>query len=47
MVGGYSEIPGLMKERFDGLIDEVVFNAEGPGGAHDAVLKKVIGGLHG
>ena len=47
LVGGYSEIPGLMKERFDGLIDEVVFNAEGPGGAHDAVLKKVIGGLHG
>ena len=47
MVGGYSEIPGLMKERFDGLVDEVVFNAGGPGAANDAELRNTIEGLQG
>ena len=45
LVGGYSEIPGLMKERFDGLLDEVVFNAGGPGGPDDDELRKTIAGL--
>ena len=47
MVGGYSEIPALMKERFGGLLDEVVFNAGGPGGAHEGEVRKVIQGLQG
>ena len=47
VVGGYGEIPGLMKERFDGLIDEVVFNAGGPGTSDAAELQKVIEGLQG
>ena len=47
MVGGYSEIPGLMKQRFDGLVDEVVFNAGGPGTANPSELRKVIAGLQG
>ena len=47
VVGGYGEIPGLMKERFDGLIDEVVFNAGGPRTSDAAELQKVIEGLQG
>jgi len=42
VVGGYSEIPGLMKERFDGLLDEVVLNAIGPGSQDGAEVKKAI-----
>ena len=42
VVGGYSEIPGLMKERFDGLLDEVVLNAIGPGSQDEAEVKKAI-----
>ena len=45
VVGGYSKIPGLMKERFDGLLDEVVFNAGGPGSADKAEIRKAIEGL--
>ena len=45
IVGGYSEIPALMKERFDGQLDEVVFNAGGPGGPDETEIKKVIEGL--
>ena len=45
LVGGYSEIPDLMKERLGGLVDEVVFNAGGPGSGHDAEIRKVIKGL--
>ena len=47
IVGGYSEIPGLMKERFGGLLHEVVFNAGGPGTADEAEVRKVIEGLQG
>ncbi len=47
VVGGYGEIPGLMKERFDGLIDEVVFNAGGPGTSDAVELQKMIEGLQG
>ena len=47
MVGGYSEIPGLMKQRYDGLVDEVVFNAGGPGAVDDVELRNVIEGLQG
>ena len=47
LVGGYSEIPSLMKQRFDGLLNEVVFNAGGPGTADEAELRKVIEGLQG
>jgi alkanesulfonate monooxygenase SsuD/methylene tetrahydromethanopterin reductase-like flavin-dependent oxidoreductase (luciferase family) len=47
VVGGYSEIPGLMKERFDGMLDEVVFNAGGPGGSDEAEIRKVVEGLQG
>ena len=47
LVGGYSEIPSLMKARFDGLLNEVVFNAGGPGTADEAELRKVIEGLQG
>ena len=47
VVGGYSEIPGLMKERFDGLLHEVVFNAGRPGTPDEAELRKVIEGLQG
>ena len=42
VVGGYSEIPGLMKERFDGILDEVVLNAVGPGSQDEAEVKKAI-----
>lgn len=42
VVGGYSEIPGLMKERFDGLLDEVVLNAIDPGSQDEAEVKKAI-----
>ena len=42
VVGGYSEIPGLMKERFDGLLDEVVLNAIGRGSQDEAEVKKAI-----
>ena len=45
VIGGYSEIPGLMKERFDGLLDEVVFNGIGPGSSDEAEVRKVIEGL--
>ena len=45
VVGGYREIPGLMKERFDGILDEVVLNAIGPGSQDDAEVKKAIEGL--
>ena len=45
VVGGYSEIPGLMKERFDGILDEVVLNAVGPGSQDEAEVKKAIEGL--
>lgn len=41
LVGGYSNIPGLMKERFDGLLDEVVFNAGGPGSADEAKIRRL------
>ena len=47
LVGGYSEIPGLMKQRLGGLVDEVVFNAGGPGGADEAEVRKVIEELQG
>jgi len=47
IVGGYSEIPGLMKERFDGQLDEVVLNAIGPGSPGEAEVRKVISGLQG
>ena len=47
LVGGYSEIPGLMKERFDGLLEEVVFNAGGPANPDQAEVRKVIEGLQG
>ncbi len=47
VIGGYGEIPGLMKHRFDGLVDEVVFNAGGPGAADEAEIRKVIGELQG
>jgi len=45
VVGGYREIPGLMKERFNGILDEVVLNAIGPGSQDDAEVKKAIEGL--
>jgi len=45
VVGGYKEIPGLMKERFDGLLDEVVFNAISPGGPGEAEVREAIKGL--
>jgi len=45
VVGGYSEIPGLMKERFDGILDEVVLNAIGPGSQDEDEVKKAIEGL--
>ena len=45
VIGGYSEIPGLMKERFDGILDEVVLNAVGPGSQDEAEVKKAIEGL--
>ena len=45
VVGGYSEIPGLMKERYDGLLDEVVFNAGGPGESDEVEVRKVVEGL--
>ena len=32
---------------YDGLLNEVVFNAGGPGAADDAELRKVIEGLQG
>ncbi len=47
LVGGYSEIPNLMKERFDGLLNEVVFNAGGPSSGDQSELRKVIEGLQG
>jgi probable F420-dependent oxidoreductase len=47
VIGGYSEIPGLMKERFDGILDEVVLNAIGPGSQDEAEVKKAIEGLQG
>ena len=47
IVGGYSEIPALMKERFEGQIDEVVFNAGGPGISNEAEIQNVIQGLQG
>ena len=45
VVGGYSEIPALMKDRFDGQLDEVVFNAVGPGSPDEAEVRKAIAGL--
>jgi len=45
VVGGYREIPGLMKERFDGILDEVVLNAIGPGSQDDAEVRQAIEGL--
>ena len=45
IVGGFSEIPALMKERFEGQLDEVVFSAGGPGSADETEIKKVIEGL--
>ena len=45
VVGGYREIPGLMKERFNGILDEVVLNAIGPDSQDDAEVKKAIEGL--
>ena len=42
IVGGYSEIPALMKERFDGQLHEVVFNSGGPGSADETEIRKVI-----
>ena len=47
IVGGYSEIPALMKERFEGQIDEVVFNAGGPGISNETEIQNVIKGLQG
>ena len=47
IIGGYSEIPALMKERFEGQIDEVVFNAGGPGISNEAEIQNVIQGLQG
>ena len=47
LVGGYSEIPGLMKERFDGQLDEIVFNAVSPGSPDEAEARKAIVGLQG
>ena len=47
LTGGYSEIPGLMNERFGGLLDEVVFNAGGPGSVDEREVRKVIEGLQG
>ena len=47
IVGGYSEIPALMKERFEGQLDEVVFNAGGPGISNEAEIQNVIQGLQG
>ena len=45
IVGGFSEIPALMKERFEGQLDEVVFSAGGPGSADETEIRKVIEGL--
>jgi probable F420-dependent oxidoreductase len=45
VVGGYSEIPALMKDRFDGQLDEVVFNAVVPGSPDEAEVRKAIAGL--
>ena len=42
VVGGYSEIPGLMKERFNGILDEGVLNAIGRGSQDEAEVKKAI-----
>jgi probable F420-dependent oxidoreductase len=45
VAGGYSEIACLVKERLDGLVDEIVFNAGGPGNGNEAEVRKVIEGL--
>ena len=47
VIGGYSEIPGLMKQRFDGMVNEVVFNAGGPASPDQAEIRKAIAGLQG
>jgi probable F420-dependent oxidoreductase len=47
VIGGYSEIPGLMKQRFDGMVDEVVFNAGGPDSPVQAEIRKTIARLQG
>ena len=47
IIGGYSEIPALMKGRFEGQLDEVVFNAGGPGISNEAEIQNVIQGLQG
>ena len=47
IVGGYSEIPVLMKERFEGQLDEVVFNAGGPEISNETEIQNVIQGLQG
>jgi hypothetical protein len=47
VVGGYSDIPALMKERFDGQLDEIVLNAVSPGSPDEAEVRKAIAGLQG
>jgi hypothetical protein len=34
-----------MKNRFDGQLDEVVFNAVGPGSPDESEVRKAIAGL--
>ena len=46
VVGGYDEVAGKVKERFGGLLDEVLFNMEASSPAGRRALEKVIEGLH-
>ena len=42
VVGPYDEIAGRIKQRFGGLVDEVMLNVEAPSPADQAAVKKII-----
>jgi probable F420-dependent oxidoreductase len=42
VIGGYDEVAPMLHERYDGLLDEVVFNREGAAPGHEAALGKII-----
>lgn len=47
VIGGYDEIAPMLKERYDGLLNEVVFNLAGTIPSDDPAIEKIVAGLKG
>ena len=45
IIGEYDEIPGMFKERYGGLVDEMHFSIQTTNNAEHAQLRRIVGGL--